>query len=40
MADDDGLPISEVGVWTLEKHERLRRYVDISRGVRKKLAIL
>lgn len=35
MPDDDGLPISEVGDWTLEKHDRLRRYVDISRGVRK-----
>ena len=33
---DDNLPVSEVGEWTLEKHERLRRYVDITRGVRKK----
>jgi three-Cys-motif partner protein len=34
LPDDDGLPISEVGEWTLEKHDRLRRYADISRGVR------
>jgi three-Cys-motif partner protein len=33
---DDGLPVSEVGEWTLEKHDRLRRYVDITGGVRKK----
>jgi three-Cys-motif partner protein len=33
--DNDGLPISEVGEWSLQKHDRLRRYVDISRGVRK-----
>ncbi len=33
---DDGLPISEVGEWTLEKHDRLRQYVDITRAVRKK----
>jgi three-Cys-motif partner protein len=32
----DGLPISEVGEWALEKHERLRKYVDISRAVRKR----
>jgi len=32
---DDGLPISEVGEWAHEKHDRLRRYVDIARGVRK-----
>lgn len=32
---DDGLPISEVGEWALEKHDRLSRYVDIARGVRK-----
>ncbi|HTT85657.1 MAG TPA: three-Cys-motif partner protein TcmP [Rhizomicrobium sp.] len=34
--DSDGLPISEVGEWALEKHDRLRRYVDISRAVRRK----
>jgi len=32
----DGLVVSEVGEWTLEKHERLRRYIDISRKVRAK----
>jgi len=33
---DDGLPREIVGPWSLEKHERLRRYVDISGvGVRK-----
>ena len=34
--DEDGLPLDEVGAWAKEKHERLRKYVDISRGVRKK----
>jgi three-Cys-motif partner protein len=34
--DDDKLPVSEVGEWALEKHERLRRYVTITRAVRKK----
>lgn len=33
--DADGLPASEVGVWTEEKHERLRRYVDASHGARR-----
>jgi len=32
----DELPISEVGEWALEKHERLRKYVDISRYARQK----
>ena len=32
---DDGLPAEEVGVWAKEKHERLRRYLDISRAARK-----
>jgi three-Cys-motif partner protein len=36
MTDEDGLPLDDVGIWTKEKHERLRKYVDISRGVRKK----
>ena len=36
--DDDGLPLDEVGAWAKEKHERLRRYVDISRGARRKFA--
>lgn len=34
--DEDGLPLDDVGIWTKEKHERLRKYVDISRGVRRK----
>lgn len=33
---DDGLPANEVGSWADEKHECLRRYVDISRSVRAK----
>jgi three-Cys-motif partner protein len=33
---DDGLPAEEVGAWILDKHNYLRRYVDISRGARKK----
>ena len=33
---DDGLPATEVGAWAKQKHEFLRRYVDISSGVRKK----
>ena len=33
---DDGLPAEEVGVWALEKQNYLCRYIDISRGVRKK----
>jgi three-Cys-motif partner protein len=33
---EDGLPVAEdVGEWALEKHERLRKYVDISRAVRR-----
>ena len=36
MLDDDGLPLDEVGAWAKEKHERLRKYVDISHGARKK----
>jgi three-Cys-motif partner protein len=37
MLDDDGLPLDEVGPWAKEKHERLRKYVDISRAARRKL---
>ncbi|HZR69522.1 MAG TPA: three-Cys-motif partner protein TcmP [Burkholderiales bacterium] len=33
--DNDGLPASEVGSWTEEKHERLRKYVDGSHGARR-----
>jgi three-Cys-motif partner protein len=36
MLDDDGLPLDEVGPWAKEKHERLRKYVDISRPTRRK----
>jgi three-Cys-motif partner protein len=36
MACEDGLPVSEVGEWALDKHERLRRYVTITCPVRKK----
>ena len=36
MLDEDGLPLDDVGPWAKEKHERLHRYVDITRGVRKK----
>lgn len=33
---DDGLPAEEVGVWAKEKHDLLRRYIDISRAVRRR----
>ena len=33
---DDGLPIDEVGEWALEKHERLRKYIEITRHARRK----
>lgn len=36
--DDDGLPISGVGAWALDKHERLRKYVDSAHGARRKFA--
>ncbi len=36
MDADDGLPLDEVGIWAKDKHERLRKYVDISRAVRRK----
>jgi len=36
MLDDDGLPLDEVGPWAKEKHERLRKYVDITRATRQK----
>jgi three-Cys-motif partner protein len=36
MLGDDGLPLDEVGPWAKEKHERLRKYVDISRATRRK----
>jgi three-Cys-motif partner protein len=36
MPDDDGLLLDEVGIWAKEKHERLRKYVDITRATRRK----
>lgn len=36
MLDEDGLPLDTVGLWAKEKHERLRKYVDISRATRRK----
>lgn len=36
MLDEDGLPLDSVGVWAKEKHQRLRHYIDITRGVRRK----
>jgi three-Cys-motif partner protein len=33
---DDGLPVEEVGAWAKEKHYLLRRYIDISRAVRRR----
>lgn len=38
LTDEDGLPASEVGAWSVDKHERLRRYVDASRAARRKYA--
>lgn len=35
LMDDDGLPASEVGEWTLDKHERLRKYVVGAHGARR-----
>jgi three-Cys-motif partner protein len=32
----DGLPVEPVHDWVLEKHARLRRYIDASSGVRKR----
>ena len=38
MLDEDGLPLDQlqVGSWSLQKHDLLRKYLDISRGVRAK----
>jgi three-Cys-motif partner protein len=33
---DDGLIAEQVGIWTVEKHNYLKRYLDISRAARKK----
>ena len=32
----DGLPLDDVGAWADEKHARLRRFIDIAHGVRRK----
>ena len=34
VVGDDELPAEEVSAWTKEKHQRLRRYLDISRAAR------
>jgi three-Cys-motif partner protein len=34
----DGLVVDVVGEWALEKHERLKRYIDIASGARAKFA--
>ena len=36
MLGDEGLEVDGVGPWAKEKHARLRKYVDISRAVRRK----
>lgn len=36
MLDADGLLLDEVGLWAKDKHERLRKYIDISRAARRK----
>jgi three-Cys-motif partner protein len=36
MLEDDVLPLDEVGGWAKDKHDRLRKYVDISRAARRK----
>ena len=33
---DDGLIVGEVGRWATEKHDRLRKYIQASRGARAK----
>jgi three-Cys-motif partner protein len=33
---NDGLPAEDVGAWTKQKHDYLRRYIDISRATRAK----
>lgn len=34
--DDDGLPLDKVGSWVFDKHDRLRRYIDITHATRRK----
>lgn len=36
--DQDGLPASDIGIWTLEKHARLRKYTDSAHGARRAFA--
>lgn len=36
MLEHDSLPLDEVGAWAKDKHDRLRKYVDISRAARRK----
>jgi three-Cys-motif partner protein len=36
MLEHDGLPLDEVGIWAKDKHDRLRKYIDISRAARRK----
>jgi hypothetical protein len=36
IAGDDGLPAEEVGAWATEKHNYLKRYLDISKAARKR----
>lgn len=33
---DDGLPAPDVGLWTKDKHDRLRTYTEITRAARRK----
>src|SRR4051812_19368969 len=33
---DDGLIVGEVGPWAMEKHDRVRRFIDAARGARAK----
>lgn len=37
--EDDGLPVVDVGEWALEKHERLKRYIDITRAPRSRYTV-
>ena len=35
---EDGLPASEIHLWSLDKHERLRKYVDAAHGARRRFS--
>lgn len=35
--DLDNLPVGEVGEWVSEKHDYLKRYIDVSRAARRHL---